>query len=292
MKLMERWPNFFIVGAPKAGTTSLHEYLNKVPSIFMSKIKEPNYFSASMMPNKFPFRPIRDSKKYLNLFNKAKNEKIIGESSTLYLYDPEAPKLIHEKNPNARILISLRDPIERLFSHYLLVKNEGFAEKSFHQQIINELHHKIDPSKSNMRLVAGNHYKCVKRYLDTFGAQQVKIIIFEEWIKNPKLIIVDILKFLNIDENLDNFIAEDHNAYLANRWEFVPRFVSNPNVIKIRDFLPSALKAELRKMFVKKVKKPKIDEKDIEFLKNYYKDDIENLKKILGRNLPWPNFQN
>jgi len=289
---MQRWPNFFIVGAPKAGTTSLHEYLNKVPEIFMSKIKEPYYFAPIMMPDNFTYKPIRDTKKYLTLFEKAKLEKIIGESSTLYLYDPEAPKLIHEKNPNARILISLRDPIDRLFSHYLLVRNEGFAKKSFYEQITDELDHKIDICKPHMRLEAGTHSICVKRYLDTFGEKQVKIIIFEEWIKNPKKAVEGILKFLDIDAVLDHFRADDHNPHIINRWEFVPRFLRNPLVTRIREIVPTTLKQQIRKSLVKKMKKPTMDEKEREFLKKFYKDDVKKLEEILGRNLPWSNFNN
>lgn len=287
---MERWPNFFIVGVPKGGTTSLHEYLNDVPGIFMSKLKEPYFFSPIMVPDKLPFRPIRDKKKYLALFKKAKHEKIIGESSTLYLYDPEAPKLIHKKIPHARILISLRDPIERLFSHYLLIKKESFAEKSFHQQIQKELHHEVDYTKPHMRLEAGIHSKCVKRYLDTFGANQVKIIIFEEWIKNPKKTVEEILKFLEIDQSLEHFKAEEHNPYTVNRWDFVPRILTNPIVNRIKNVIPYNTRQFISKSLEKQDIKPKMNEKDREFLKKFYNHDVNELKKILGRNLPWPNF--
>jgi len=291
LKLLQSWPNFFIVGVPKAGTTSLHEYLSNVSGIYMSTIKEPNYFSVTTMPNKLPYRPIRDKKKYLDLFKGTKDEKIIGESSTLYLFDPEAPKLIRKEIPHARILISLRDPIDRLFSYYLLVKNLGYGEKSFRQQILKELSHEIDFSKPHMRLEAGKYSKCVRRYLDTFGADQVKIIIFEEWIKNPKKVVEEILKFLDINEGLDHFFAEDHNPYMVNRWKFVPRFLRNPIVTRMREIIPISLKQQIRKLLEKKAKKPKMDESDREFLKKYYKDDVEKLKNILGRNLPWPNFQ-
>ena len=93
---MERWPNLFIVGAPKAGTTSLYHYLNQAPEIYMSPIKEPNYFSAKTMGDKHPVKPIRNKKKYQHLFENDKNSKYIGEASPTYLDDPEAPFLIHE----------------------------------------------------------------------------------------------------------------------------------------------------------------------------------------------------
>ena len=109
------WPNFFIVGAAKAGTTSLYQYLKQIPGIYMSPVKEPHYFSRRVIPDDHHYRPIRDKEKYLSLFKKVNNEKVVGEASPTYLRDPEAPRLIHQVSPNARILISLRDPIERPF---------------------------------------------------------------------------------------------------------------------------------------------------------------------------------
>ena len=88
---MDIWPNFFIVGAQKAGSTSLYEYLKNMPEIYMSPIKEPSFFSVKIIPENHPQEAIRDKKEYLKLFEKVKDEKIIGEASPTYLADPEAP---------------------------------------------------------------------------------------------------------------------------------------------------------------------------------------------------------
>ena len=72
---MDIWPNFFIVGATKAGTTSLYEYLRTILKIYMSPIKEPNYFNHVAVPNDDPIKfMIRDKKKYLELFKNVKND--------------------------------------------------------------------------------------------------------------------------------------------------------------------------------------------------------------------------
>jgi len=289
---LEKWPNFFIVGVPKGGTTSLHEYLNRVPGIFMSKIKEPNYFSPTLMPDKLPYKPIRDTKKYLDLFNKSINEKIIGESSTFYLYDPDAPKLIHEKIPNARILISLRDPVNRLYSHYQLIRKNRFTDNSFHDQVLHEMHDEIDPGEPHMRLQDGKHSICVKRYLDIFGPNQVKIIIFEEWIKNPKKTLQEILEFLEINQRLENFQADVYNPYTINRWKNLPIFLRNDFVMRVTKYIPEPIKLSIKKLFMKKEINPKIEEIDRDLLIKFYQDDVEKLKKILARDLPWTNFQN
>jgi len=127
-----RYPNFYIVGAAKAGTSSLYSYLKDIPGIFMSPIKEPNYFSRQILPDNHRLKPIRDENKYLNLFKGAKNETILGEASPSYLVDPGAAELIHYYSPHAFILISLRDPVERLFSHYLMMRRNRILKASFY----------------------------------------------------------------------------------------------------------------------------------------------------------------
>jgi len=84
------WPNLFIVGAQKAGTTSLYEYLKEIPGVFMSPIKEPHFFSHASIKNPWQ-TPINNEKDYLNLFKNVKDEKIIGEASPTYLSDPNTP---------------------------------------------------------------------------------------------------------------------------------------------------------------------------------------------------------
>ncbi len=195
---METWPNFFIVGAPRAGTTSLYNYLKKIPGIYMSPMKEPHYFSESSFPEGRFRTIIRDKKKYLELFKKIKNEKIVGEASATYLSDPEAPNLIHHIIPNAFILASLRDPVERTFSHFLMHKSQGVLKPTFYEQLENELNNIVDPTEPNIHLESGLYSSGVKKHLNIFGENQVKIIIFEEFIKNTKGTVEEILKFLNI----------------------------------------------------------------------------------------------
>lgn len=127
---MEKWPNFFLVGVSKAGTTSLYNHLKDVPEIFMSPRKESHYFSRKILPINHSERPIRNKKKYLKLFKNVSQEPIIGDASATHLSDPDAPKLIHEISPHAKILISLRDPVDRAYSAYLMHWTSGSIKKN------------------------------------------------------------------------------------------------------------------------------------------------------------------
>ncbi|MBK9638978.1 MAG: sulfotransferase [Bacteroidetes bacterium] len=153
-------PNFFIVGAAKAGTTSLYQYLSQHPEVYMSPIKEPNYFSTEikfeevrtevkerirlLKINSFlkgnmrkPIHRafINDIKQYESLFRFVGNQKAIGEASASYLYSPYAAKAIQEYNSEAKIIIILRNPIQRIYSHYLMDRRMGITNLPFEEAL-------------------------------------------------------------------------------------------------------------------------------------------------------------
>lgn len=248
---MHNWPNFFIVGAPRCGTTSLHEYLKDVPDIFMSPIKEPHFFSIYTVPS-FWKNIIRDPNEYFKLFEKVKNEKIIGESSTSYLSDTGAANLIHQTNPQSKILISLRDPIDRSISMRALIsyeekKNAGKFKNALKSARENK-HYKM----LNVFLKRSLYYEDVKRYLDIFGKDSVKIIIFEDFIQNRKETLLEILNFLNIKSPYFEFKEEIHNP--------------NPT----------------SKIILKTT--------DKQILHDFFFDDVKKLERLLNKKLPWLNF--
>ena len=289
---MENWPNFFIVGVSKAGTTSLYEYLKKNPNIYMSPIKEPNYFSIKTIPRNGLEQPIRDKKKYFDLFKKVKHEKIVGEASATYLSDPEAPKLIHQIAPNAKILICLRDPVERAYSAYLMHVRDEHFKTTFHNRLQIELKEKPDPSKSSLRLHAGLYSKDVKRYLNIFGRSQVKIIIFEEFITDVKKTIEEVLQFLGSGHSLYNYNEKTHNPFAVVRGPISKRIHSSRLISQVaHSIIPKSTRIFLRdNLILKKQPKPKMDEEDRKVLVKFYFNDVIELKSMLGRKLPWPNF--
>jgi len=290
---MENWPNFFIVGAPKAGTTAIFSYLNQHPQIYMSTRKEPHYFSIkNVSDNDLRKKPIRNKKKYLSLFKNVKNEKIVGEASTSYLADPEAPKLIKKIIPDAKILISIRDPTDRTFSAYLMKRNSGLMEPTFHEQIHLELKQEIDLKKPNCTLKDGFYSESISRYLNIFGSNQIKVIIFEEWITDPEKTIEEIIKFLKIDIPIVQYKIKNPNPFKNPRGSVAKFLLQNREVKKITGlFVPfSTSKIFAKKILLKKDIKPKIDEVDRDILKGIFEKDVEKLKSILGRDLPWKNF--
>ena len=284
---MEKWPNFFIVGAPRAGTTSLYEFLKNTPGIYMPKKKEPGHFcNVNKKSN-----PFSKKEKYLDLFSKVKNETAIGEASTAYLWDPESPKLIHQVVPKAKIIIMLRDPINRAFSHYLMRIGSG-EMRPFSKVIQAALIAPVEDYYTHIITNGSFYSEQVKRYQNIFGKDNVKIIMFEEFVANTKKIVKEVLEFLEINEEppeIDNLI---HNEFTIPRGKMVKSLLQTDTAKKISHLLPKYYSEPIVKMGLsKKSVKPKILPEDVLLLKNVFKEDVKKLESVLGRKLPWKNFQ-
>lgn len=289
-----RWPNLFIVGAPRAGTTSLHEYLHQIPEIYMSAIKEPNYFAIDNCYSRYLQIILKDENSYLKLFENENSKRYIGESSTIYLSNKNTPKRIHLKSPKAKIIIILRDPIERAFSHYFHHFEMDFKsiQKTFDDQIKLELERGTNLDEFDIRLEFGLYFQDVKMYVDEFGENNVKILIFEEFVKNVEDAIKDICEFLNIQSNTTSLMKKIHNASITPRGKISTELLHSRTLSKIvGNLLPISSKKYFReKLIVRDRKNQKMSTETRISLKNYYQEDVNQMKHFLGRNLPWPNF--
>ncbi|UVS68367.1 sulfotransferase family protein [Nitrososphaera viennensis] len=285
------WPNFFIVGAHKGGTTSLYEYLTQVPDIYMSKMKEPHFFAPNVQPtSKFPYKVIRSEQKYLDLFKDGETKLAVGEASTSYLWDPKSPHLISEKIPNAKIIMILRDPVTRAFSHYLMSFRGGVETLPFYDALVKDYAlQRKGFGISNLYIELGFYSEQVKKYLEIFGKENVKILIFEEFIQNTEHSVIDTLKFLRIQSKVPNNIDTAYNSFFVPRNNLVLSLLRNRAVSALAGTLPTSLIDWLRgnKLLFKKTGKPQISAKERQFLTEIYRDDVAALSSILGRRLPW-----
>lgn len=283
---MTTWPNLFIVGAPRSGTTSLYEYLKNTNNIFMSPIKEPNFFSVSVNTSLFISKPIRDEKKYLELFNDATTESILGEATASYLWDPKAPSLIKNKVHTAKIIAILRDPVERSFSDYLYLRSLGTENSSFHSAITRSIDSK--PDFLGRIIHAGMYSKQVERYLQNFSSGNVKILIFEEFIENTKTSVSEILKFLKIDSDLPKNINNKYNPQTKPKNELITKMLQNKTLRRLTNkTLSRSASIKLKKQMYKETQKPLFPEEERNFLEEIFKEDVLSLEKIIKRKVPW-----
>jgi len=289
---LHAWPNFFIVGAPKAGTTSLYEYLKKIPGVYMSSVKEPNYFSEVPSGG---FK-IENEKDYLDLFKDVKDEKVIGEASTTYLSSSQTANRIYKTIPNAKIIIILRDPVEQFFSGHLMLESQGLQKLTFHERIQTELKNNNTPKEQ-----VNGFFEQVKRYLDIFGRNQVKVLIFEEFIQNKRNTVNEVLRFLNVNYTIKNFEGKTHNPYEEQNiprgkfFEYVVKSGLAGKIAKKIPIIPLSSTISFGERILKKKyfqSKPSMSKEDRDFLVRYFQEDVNKLQSILNRKLPWPNFIN
>ena len=135
--------DFFLVGAARCGTTSLYNYLNNNNEIYLPKIKEPNFFSEVDSPKledhdlpipnvSYHSKIINSREVYDTLYTEAKKSQLKGDTSPSYLWDKNTAKKIFNHNPKAKIIISLRQPLDRAYSHYIMNYYTGVdTSKSF-----------------------------------------------------------------------------------------------------------------------------------------------------------------
>jgi hypothetical protein len=286
-------PNFFIVGAPKSGTTNISYYLMQHPQVFMPENLEPYYFARLDIPQNYEREIISDEKKYLNLFKNAKNCKAIGESSPVYLYCPHSALEIKNRFPNSKIIISLRNPIEIAYSEYFSLKFMGFDKNRSFNELLDASKEQLDQNEFHIDslLEAGFYSKHIKRFQKIFSKNQIKIIIFEEYIKNTIPTINSILSFLDIDKSIA-FKTAPKGAYKVPRNFASQKLMNNSTFRKTAKFIiPTVARQKIGERFlVKESSRPVLKQNERQRLKEIYQDDVENLAKLLGRSLPWKDF--
>ena len=267
-------PNFFIAGAPKSGTTSLYHYLGQHPEIYMSPIKEPNYFASEVRLGQFsehlrpraerdlaPLRaylngPMREKRfgslitewpDYLRLFRKVQGQKAIGEASVCYLWSESAAANIHRRIPDAKIILVLRNPVEMVFSMYLHTLRSGAIQVSFREAIelgLQQRGGRLDVLHPFLDM--GFYHQQLSRYLEAFPKKQLRIYWYEEYQAKPAPMLADMFRFLRVDP---------------------------------------AFSPDMSKRYLEGMPDVALDPADKAFLIEFYRDDIGKLSDLLKRDL-------
>lgn len=286
------WPNFFIVGGVKCGTTTLYAYLKHHPQVFLPETKEPHFF-ADIIPPKQEKHSLcaGDLQKYQGLYRKASNFAAIGDASPSYLWDPTSPQRIREVAPHARIIVLLRDPIARAHSHYLMNVLHGEERMPFLEAL------KADHAQQNQRfwkdrlyVGLGMYYEQVKRYFEIFGREQVLVLLFDDLLRNPKELLAATTTHIGVDELPDNGSdsIRAHNPYRAPRFQSLQRVVNHYRIRNaLRKYLPESVQDWLKSSrLLNHANKPSIDAESKRFLQDIYAPDVARLEDLLGRKLP------
>ncbi len=288
-------PAFFIVGAPRCGTTALSQFLNQHPDVYLSYVKEPHYFGSDLKMR----RGFRSEKEYLELFEEAHHNQLCGEASTWYLYSKLAAQEIHAFNPDAKIIIMLRNPIDMIYSWYrhALLWGEETIE-NFRDALMAEEDRrqgkripKNTPTHKLLYTEIPRYTEQVQRYYDVFDPGNVNVIIYDDFKANQLLIVKDIFAFLGVAPDFTPEImvvnADGHVKSKALR-----RLTENqPEVVRkvVRNLIPRKLRTQIRHSIRQKNTEPSerdpLDPELRHYLINEFADGITTLSSLLDYDL-------
>jgi Sulfotransferase family len=305
-------PNFFIAGAPKAGTTSLYHYLCQHPEIYMSPVKEPNFFASEIRPENLadelqaeaaldavklrsylhgPMTEhrfggmITDWEDYLKLFRNAREEKAIGEASVCYLWSKTAAENIHRTLGAAKIILILRDPADRAYSQYLQCLSTGRLHDSFSRRIEQSRHRASDKfTVMYPWLEFGCYCEQVRRFHAHFGNANVLILLYQDYRTDLPTALRRIYHFLGVNED---FAADISKIFLEPQ---VPRFATSARIFRRLRIAKRLEKLGAGGKVLKHIafrSRPSlgISAVDRQMLIDYYKEDIQELAVLIDRDL-------
>lgn len=284
--------NFIVIGAPKAGTTALYWYLAEHPQIFMSPVKETNYFAYGRDetgkllygdPEIHHF-PVRTDAEYEALFANAGDALAVGEASPIYLECPTSAARIHERLPDARIICGLRDPVDRAWSDYLMYLRH-FDQRFDAERDFSASSRWTQPDSHWMRV--SRYHETLQRYFDVFPREQIHVFLFDELKRNPRGVVQDIYRFLEVDADFSPNFAIPYNTGGLPSNRLLER-VFNRTSLKnaIEPWIPKRAMHRLRQIRAANLQKaPPLPVELRAQLAGHFHDDIAQTSKLIGRNL-------
>lgn len=237
-------PNFFIIGAVKCGTSSLHQYLSKHPDIFLPPQKEIDFYAPKVLEGP----PSEED--YFKLFEQGRQRTAIGDCSPNYLTCPESPELIAASlGTDIKLIAILRNPVTVMHSHWAYCVQRCLEKRKCATALLESLHAEWNPAKWYLHHGARVRYaEQLERYHKIFSGDNIKVYIFEEFFGNNLPLLSDMLRFLNVSEQL---CVENvpHNKGIHYKSIFVHRLTNlySYNIVPqlIKTLVPHGLKKSM-----------------------------------------------
>jgi len=208
-------PTFLIIGAMKCGTTALYEMLGAHPDVFVSPVKEPNFFAFAEQdlnfqapidqgPDGINQTSITERDAYEALFDAADPGQARGEASHTSLYWPDAPRNIERLVPDARLIVILRDPVERAYSEYMHFRRDGDEPIDDFGAALDAEPERIDSDWALGRYVdRGRYDEQLRRYLDRFGHEQICVVLHEDLTQRPADLARTLYEHVGVDPSVE-----------------------------------------------------------------------------------------
>lgn len=293
-------PNFIIIGAAKSGTTSLYHYLNQHAQIYMSPMKETNFFAYEGKQHlHFPgYGPppqtlldsITDRAAYEAQFTGVRQEKALGEASVLYLYHEEAPGRIQRTIPSAKLIAVLRHPADRAYSHYLHLIRDGREPLTDFAAAL-----AAEPERRAAGWSWDYYYRDMgfygaqlERYYNLFDPAQIKVFLYDDLKRDATSLVQEILRFLGVSDDFRPDVSFRHNVSGVPQNEAIHGLLHRPNLLKriVRPFIPERLRRRVvTRLRDQALAKPEMAPAVRQDLIAGYREDILHLQRLIDRDL-------
>lgn len=296
---LKNFPDFLIIGAAKCGTTALHNYLGQHPQVFMTEVKEPRFFlvynnelqkQINIKDNRSIFNKYDSFDKYASLFANAA-DKVKGESSPQYLAYPHCSAAIKSLKPEMKLIVILRNPVERAYSQFIMHKNWRIEPKSFEEAVFDELKGKRRQLPIDMQyLKCGLYYQQLLPYFDCFSLASFLILKHEDLKFNPQETLRKIFIFLGVEPDFKVDFTGKHNVSMIRRFRkggSVDTILSRTqNGFYKLGFISASQKVKNVRFYY-----PAFPMQTLEKLLEYFHDDILCLSAALRTDYDdWLNF--
>ena len=285
-------PDFIVVGAAKAGTTALYWYLADHPQVFMSRVKETNYFAYGLDegghllygdPELHHF-PIRTIDAYERSFEGAGDARAVGEASPIYLECPQSAGRIRDTIPDARIICGLRDPVDRAYSDYLMyLRSRGHRLDAARE---------LTPSAAWARpdshwMQISMYHEALRRYFDVFPPERIYVFLFDDLKADQAGLVRDIYRFLGADDGFVPDFGTPHNVGGMPASMLLERvFTNDPLRRAVDPWIPKRAADWARRTRTRNLRRaPRLPGELAKELRERFRDDIGKTAELIGRDL-------
>ena len=293
-------PNFLLIGAQKAGTTALSSYLKEHTQVYMSPIKEPGFFDFEGQKPDFAGPGDRDLfnhvptdiESYWQLFQAVSDEIAIGEATTWYLYSSKAAERIKHYIPDIKLIVILRNPVDRAYSAFMHVIRDGREPITDFARALKEEETRINQNWEYLwhYKQMGFYYGQLKRYYNLFDRSQIKVCLYEDLKDNPIALMQDICQFLNIDRTFISGFLPHRNVSGVPKNKLLDFFLKKQNFKWLKTPFKLFLSSKMRETIIvnlrnkNRIKPPMSPEVKIQ-LTEMYREDILKLQGLIERDL-------
>ncbi len=273
------WDRFIILGGHKCGTSSMHFYLGQHPEIAMPETKGKDILN----------QPQLNIEDYKNLYNNYQNQKVFGEVSSAYLYNERGFNNIKQFFPKAKLIVILRNPAERAFSHFNMIKNLKKIDINF-EDICKNPDNFI--KGENLGIINnGLYYSYLKKYFDEFSREQIMVVLFDTFIQERAKFFTSLFKFVGVKEDF----LPDTSVIIrqgGKKNQTINQLISskNPLIKGLKTVLKPLTTSQQRYMLQKKVEglfktKETLSKNSTNKLTSFYQDDILKVQELTNIDL-------